>query len=73
MRVIVMGVKKHFHNKGIESALIYLLKVEVMPRNTIKEVELAWVGDFNEKMLAIHHAIGAELEKTHRTYKYIFK
>ena len=72
MRVIVMGVKKHFHNKGIESALIYLLKLEVMPRNTIKEVELAWVGDFNEKMLAIHHATGAELEKIHRTYRYTF-
>jgi hypothetical protein len=72
MRVIVMGVKKQFHNKGIESALIYLLKLEVMPRNTIKEVELAWVGDFNEKMLAIHHATGAELEKIHRTYKLNF-
>ncbi|MGC4100590.1 GNAT family N-acetyltransferase [Ferruginibacter sp.] len=72
IRVIVMGVKKHYQNKGLESSLIYLLKVEVMPRNTITEVELAWVGDFNEKMLAIHHATGAQLEKTHRTYRYTF-
>jgi hypothetical protein len=72
IRVIVMGVKKHFHNKGIESALIYLLKQEVVPRNTVYEVELAWVGDFNEKMIAVHNAIGAELEKTHRTYKFTF-
>lgn len=69
IRVIVMGVKKHYQNKGIESALIYLLKQEVVPRNTFKEVELAWVGDFNEKMLAIHQATGATLEKVHRTYK----
>ncbi|MGF2413475.1 MAG: GNAT family N-acetyltransferase, partial [Ferruginibacter sp.] len=72
IRVIVMGVKKHFHNKGIESALIYILKQEVVPRNTIFEVELAWVGDFNEKMLAVHHATGAQLEKIHRTYKFTF-
>jgi GNAT superfamily N-acetyltransferase len=71
-RAIVMGVKKHYQNKGIESALIYLLKQEVVPRNTFKEVELAWVGDFNEKMLAVHYATGATLEKVHRTYRYIF-
>ena len=71
-RAIVMGVKKHYQNKGIESALIYLLKQEVVPRNTFKEVELAWVGDFNEKMLAVHYATGATLEKVHRTYKYTF-
>ena len=65
-----MGVKKQYQNKGIESALIYLLKQEVMPRNTVKEVELAWVGDFNERMIAIHHATGATLEKIHRTYRH---
>jgi len=70
IRVIVMGVKKQYQNKGIESALIYLLKQEVMPRNTVKEVELAWVGDFNERMIAIHHATGATLEKIHRTYRH---
>lgn len=72
IRVIVMGVKKQYQNKGIESAFVYCLKKEVEPRNTIKEVELAWVGDFNEKMLAIHHATGAKLEKVHRTYRFTF-
>ncbi|MBS1509674.1 MAG: GNAT family N-acetyltransferase [Bacteroidetes bacterium] len=70
IRIIVMGVKTQFQNKGIESALILMLKQEVVPRNTIKEVELAWVGDFNDKMMAIHEATGAKLEKIHRTYKY---
>jgi hypothetical protein len=73
IRIIVMGVKKHYQNKGIESAFIYCLKEEVVPRNTIKEVELAWVGDFNKKMIDIHHATGAKLEKVHRTYTYTFK
>lgn len=73
IRAIVMGVKKKYQNKGIESALIYILKQEVVPRNTFKEVELAWVGDFNKKMMDVHAATGAQLEKVHRTYRYIFQ
>lgn len=73
LRIIVMGCKKRFQNHGIESALIRCLQNEVLPRHTIKGVELAWVGDFNQKMLAIHENTGAIRDKVHRTYKYLFK
>jgi hypothetical protein len=73
LRIIIMGCKKKFQNHGIESALIRCLQLEVLPRNTIKGVELAWVGDFNDKMLALHEATGAKQDKIHRTYRYIFK
>jgi hypothetical protein len=72
IRFIVMGCKKKFQNKGIESGMIRKLQLEVIPRNTITEAELAWVGDFNKKMLAIHEATGASREKIHRTYRKIF-
>ncbi|GAA4301016.1 GNAT family N-acetyltransferase [Compostibacter hankyongensis] len=72
LRIIVMGCKKRFQNHGIESALIRCLQKEVLPRGTITGVELAWVGDFNEKMLAIHAATGAKKDKVHRTYRYLF-
>lgn len=72
IRFIVMGCKKKFQNKGIESGMIKKLGTEVLPRNTIKEAELAWVGDFNQKMIALHQATGAQLEKIHRTYRYTF-
>lgn len=72
LRIIIMGCKKHFQNHGIESALIRCLQNEVLPRNTIKGVELAWVGDFNNKMIALHEATGAQKDKVHRTYRYIF-
>ena len=72
IRFIVMGCKTKFQNKGIESGLIKKLQIEVLPRNTIKEAELAWVGDWNTKMIAIHEATGATREKVHRTYRYIF-
>lgn len=69
IRFIVMGCKKKFQNKGIESGMIRKLQIEVLPRNTIHQAELAWVGDFNTKMIAIHEATGAVREKLHRTYK----
>jgi hypothetical protein len=73
LRIIIMGCKKKFQNHGIESALIRCLQQEVVPRNTIKGVELAWVGDFNAKMLAVHEATGATKDKVHRTYRFVFK
>ncbi len=72
IRFIVMGCKKKYQNKGIESGIIKKLQLEVLPRNTIKQAELAWVGDFNQKMLALHEATGAQREKVHRTYRYTF-
>lgn len=72
LRIIVMGCKKKFQGHGIESALIRCLQEEVLPRNIIKGVELAWVGDFNDKMLALHEATGAIQDKIHRTYRYLF-
>ena len=72
LRIVVMGCKQRFQNHGIESALIRCLQNEVLPRKTIKEVELAWVGDFNKKMLALHYATGARQSKVHRTYRFDF-
>jgi hypothetical protein len=72
LRIIIMGCKRKYQNHGIESALIRCLQNEVYPRKNILGAELAWVGDFNEKMLAIHEATGAIKDKVHRTYSYTF-
>ncbi len=73
IRIIAMGCKKKYQNHGLESALIRCLQKEVLPRNTITEVELAWVADWNKRMISLHQATGAVRDKTHRTYKYIFE
>jgi len=72
LRIIIMGSKKKFQNHGLESALIRCLQMQVLPRKEVRRVELAWVGDFNPKMMAIHKATGATLDKVHRTYRYNF-
>ncbi len=68
LRIIIMGCKQQYQNHGLESALTRKLQLEVAKYPNYKGVELAWVGDFNEKMLAIHQATGAKKDKVHRTY-----
>jgi len=72
MRAIVMGTKTAFQKHGLESVLFIKLGEYVLPKNQYKELELSWVGDFNEKMIAIHEATGATFGKKHLTMRKIF-
>lgn len=72
MRAVVMGTKKAFQKHGLESAIFIKLKDYVLPKNQYVEMELSWVGDFNEQMLAIHEATGATFGKKHLTMRCTF-
>lgn len=72
MRAIVMGTKKKYQNHGLESAIFIKLKEYVLPLKQYDELELSWVGDFNEKMIAMHAAVGATFGKRHLTMRYKF-
>lgn len=68
LRVIVMGIVPEFQQRGLESALI-VQAYEKGKANRYKHVELAWVGDFNDKMIAVHKAMGAVEDKQHATFR----
>ena len=72
MRAIVMGTKQKFQNHGIESGLFITLGEYVLPLNQYNQLELSWVGDFNEKMIAMLNAMGAVFAKKHLTMRYKF-
>ncbi len=67
MRAIVMGTKSAYQKHGLESALFIKLGEYVLPKNQYTELELSWVGDFNDKMLSLHQATGATFSKRHLT------
>jgi len=69
MRAIVMGTKSAYQKHGLESALFIKLKEYVLPLDQYDELELSWVGDFNDKMLSIHQATGATFGKRHLTLR----
>lgn len=73
MRAIVMGTKQKYQKHGLESAMFIKLKEYVLPLKRYDELELSWVGDFNDKMIAIHEAVGATFGKRHLTMRYIFE
>lgn len=72
MRAIVMGTKQKYQKHGLESAIFIKLKEYVLPLKQYDELELSWVGDFNEKMIAIHAAVGATFGKKHLTMRCTF-
>lgn len=72
MRAVVMGTKEKFQKHGLESAMFIKLGEYVLPKKQYIELELSWVGDFNDKMLSLHEATGAVFGKKHATMRCIF-
>lgn len=69
LRVIVMGVVPEFQQRGLESGLVVHAYKEAMKNRRYQHVQLAWVGDFNDKMIALHKAMGAIEDKQHATFR----
>lgn len=69
IRVVVIGIVPEFRNRGLESGLIYHAFNEGIKRPNCTRVELSWVENFNDKMIAIHKAMGATEDKQHITYR----
>jgi len=71
VRAVVGGVHPTYQNSGVESAIFLKLYEAFKKKPWFKELELSWVGDFNQKMIAIYEALGAQKAKTHVTYRYL--
>jgi hypothetical protein len=68
-----MGVIPRFQRYGIESAIFWHMDKMMQHKPNYKEVELAWVGDFNPKMQKLHAAVESTFSKRHITYRKLFK
>ena len=71
VRGIVFGVVPTHHNLGVEVAMIMHFRAALIKDRYIQN-ELAWVGDFNPKMLSMFESMGAKPIKKHITYRYNF-
>lgn len=69
VRVVVMGTHPKFQGIGLESVITYRSFEYCFKETPLNEVELSWVGDFNDKMIAIHKGLGAIPSKKHITYR----
>src|SRR5690606_12481806 len=65
VRVIIMGIAPEYQRLGLESGMTYFAYNAGQKKRRYKHIELAWVGDFNPKMIAIHNSMGAVNGKKH--------
>lgn len=69
----VFGIVPDHQGKGIDGAIIlHVREIALQSSFPYKEMQMNWIGDFNPPMLKIVEGIGAELYKTHITYRYLF-
>jgi hypothetical protein len=71
VRGIVFGVVPTHHNLGVEVDMIMHFRAALI-QDRYNQNELAWVGDFNPKMLSMFESMGAKPIKKHITYRYNF-
>ncbi|NBP05053.1 MAG: GNAT family N-acetyltransferase [Bacteroidetes bacterium] len=69
VRGIVFGVVPDFQNLGIETGMIMTVYENLKRNPQITVAELAWIGDFNPKMLSMLASLGAYTAKVHYTYR----
>jgi len=69
IRGIIFGVVPGFQGKGVAYAMIFRLYESLVKDPHIKSSELAWVGDFNPRMLKLFEKLGVKKTKTHFTFE----
>ena len=69
---LVTGIVPEHQNKGVDAAIVVAAARHIQPLKKYDELELAWIGDFNPKMMSMNEAVGAKLYKTHITYRKLF-
>ncbi len=67
LRVIIMGVKKEYHKKGID-AIFYRNIIRAANSRGIKGAEISWVLEDNLAMKQTAEKLGAKVYKTYRMY-----
>lgn len=71
-RVLLAGIIPEYQNSGAIAAL-FLQMVKTLERKPqYTEMELSWVGDYNQRMIKIYEQVGGVQMKKHITYRYLF-
>lgn len=67
MRVLILGVREEYRGKGLD-ALLYLELFRNGTARGIREAEMSWILEDNEKMNAALERMGARMYRRYRLY-----
>lgn len=70
-RLLLSGVIPEFQRTGVVGG-IYVKLTDTMRAAGLKELELSWVGDYNQTVNHLYGQFGAQKAKTHITYRFLF-
>ncbi len=70
---IVFGIVPEYRNKGVESGLILNIQKSLLKTNRYEDMYIAWIGDFNPKMIRIVEILTKNKVFTLVTYRKMFK
>jgi len=69
----IFGIIPEHQGKGVDGALILHFRDIATQKNfPYKELQMNWIGDFNEPMIKVVEGIEAKIYKTHVTYRLLF-
>lgn len=69
---LVFGVIPEFQGKGVEALMIRFASERILPLKRYRDTVLAWIGDFNPKMMHICENLGCKVWRVYHTYRYLF-
>ncbi len=69
---VAFGIDPDYQGTGLVSALFNALAERVAERDQYREVILAWVGDFNPRMIHIIDSLGTTLLRKMATWRMLF-
>ena len=70
---LAFGVVPKHRVKGLEAALVYSFEQQALKEDfPYNDLQFNWIGDFNPPMIKLAKSVGAEIVKTHATYRYLF-
>ena len=70
---ILFGIVPEHQGKGLDGAMVLNAREVLQEKyKRYDEYEMNWIGDFNPKMIVVVEQVGAEVCKTHHTYRKLF-
>ena len=69
---LIFGIVPKHQGKGLHGYLVNEFAKNVFNNKfQYKTIELNWIGDFNPSMMKVCNEIGANIIKTHVTYRFL--
>jgi len=66
---VIFGVVPEYQGKGVTSAMIMKVFDTIVRDKHLESTELAWIGDFNPRMMKFLKRLGAYETKRHATFR----